>query len=98
MNAHESTIPYPWLVFNERVKVKCLFIHDSTAVSDSVLLLFGGSILKGDAVKSFIYILSEQIHLKAEYINFAQSLTGWSYKDVGRILGILYGPVYSGNF
>ncbi|KAM7487688.1 hypothetical protein LguiB_025172 [Lonicera macranthoides] len=50
VNARKSRIPYPWLVFNEKIKVNSVFLRDSTAVSDSVLLLFGGSILKGDTV------------------------------------------------
>uniref|UniRef100_A0A1D1YGD6 RNA helicase n=1 Tax=Anthurium amnicola TaxID=1678845 RepID=A0A1D1YGD6_9ARAE len=47
VNAREAKIPYPWLVFNEKVKVNCVFLRDSTAVSDSVVLLFGGSISHG---------------------------------------------------
>ncbi|KAL6529200.1 hypothetical protein OROGR_014823 [Orobanche gracilis] len=34
--------------FNEKIKVNAVFLRDSTAVSDSVLLLFGGSISRGD--------------------------------------------------
>ncbi|KAK8492608.1 hypothetical protein V6N11_030831 [Hibiscus sabdariffa] len=48
VNARESRIPYPWLVFNEKIKVNSVFLRDSTAVSDSVLLLFGGGISRGD--------------------------------------------------
>ncbi|KAL2546121.1 DEA(D/H)-box RNA helicase family protein [Forsythia ovata] len=48
VNARDSRIPYPWLVFNEKIKVNSIFLRDSTAVSDSVLLLFGGAISKGD--------------------------------------------------
>ncbi|KAL0424689.1 UNVERIFIED_CONTAM: DExH-box ATP-dependent RNA helicase DExH5, mitochondrial [Sesamum radiatum] len=48
VNARHSRIPYPWLVFNEKKKVNSVFLRDSTAVSDSMLLLFGGSITKGD--------------------------------------------------
>ncbi|KAL0396758.1 UNVERIFIED_CONTAM: DExH-box ATP-dependent RNA helicase DExH5, mitochondrial [Sesamum calycinum] len=48
VNARHSRIPYPWLVFNEKIKVNSVFLRDSTAVSDSMLLLFGGSITKGD--------------------------------------------------
>ncbi|XP_039035481.1 DExH-box ATP-dependent RNA helicase DExH5, mitochondrial isoform X4 [Hibiscus syriacus] len=48
VNARESRIPYPWLAFNEKIKVNSVFLRDSTAVSDSVLLLFGGSISRGD--------------------------------------------------
>ncbi|XP_057725463.1 DExH-box ATP-dependent RNA helicase DExH5, mitochondrial-like isoform X3 [Arachis stenosperma] len=44
VNARESKIPYPWLVFNEKIKVNSVFLRDSTAVSDSVVLLFGGKI------------------------------------------------------
>ncbi|RZB89303.1 DExH-box ATP-dependent RNA helicase DExH5, mitochondrial, partial [Glycine soja] len=49
VNAWETKIPYPWLVFNDKIKVNSVFLRDSTAVSDSVVLLFGGSLLKGDA-------------------------------------------------
>ncbi|KAL9324999.1 hypothetical protein ACSQ67_005644 [Phaseolus vulgaris] len=48
VNARETIIPYPWLVFNEKIKVNSVFLRDSTAVPDSVVLLFGGSISKGD--------------------------------------------------
>ncbi|KAK2635298.1 hypothetical protein Ddye_030090 [Dipteronia dyeriana] len=48
VNARESEIPYPWLVFNEKMKVNSVFLRDSTAVCDSVLLLFGGSISQGE--------------------------------------------------
>ncbi|GAB2295267.1 hypothetical protein Dimus_029440 [Dionaea muscipula] len=47
VNAQETGIPFPWLVFNEKVKVNAVFLRDSTAISDSVLLLFGGSISRG---------------------------------------------------
>ncbi|KAG7032056.1 DExH-box ATP-dependent RNA helicase DExH5, mitochondrial, partial [Cucurbita argyrosperma subsp. argyrosperma] len=50
VNARESRIPYPWIVFNEKIKVNSIFLRDSTAISDSMLLLFGGSISKGDQV------------------------------------------------
>ncbi|KAG4998544.1 hypothetical protein JHK82_029334 [Glycine max] len=49
VNAWETKILYPWLVFNDKIKVNSVFLRDSTAVSDSVVLLFGGSLLKGDA-------------------------------------------------
>ncbi|XP_021896216.1 DExH-box ATP-dependent RNA helicase DExH5, mitochondrial isoform X1 [Carica papaya] len=48
-NARESKIPYPWLIFNEKIKVNSVFLRDSTAISDSILLLFGGFISRGDA-------------------------------------------------
>lgn len=47
VNAAAPKIPYPWLVFNEKVKVNSVFLRDSTGVSDSVLLLFGGNISRG---------------------------------------------------
>lgn len=47
VNGKEAKIPYPWLVFNEKVKVNSVFLRDSTAISDSVLLLFGGNICRG---------------------------------------------------
>ncbi|XP_022881945.1 DExH-box ATP-dependent RNA helicase DExH5, mitochondrial-like isoform X1 [Olea europaea var. sylvestris] len=47
VNARDSRIPYPWLVFNEKIKVNSVFLRDSTAVSDSVLVLFGGGISEG---------------------------------------------------
>ncbi|KAM0944126.1 putative RNA helicase [Dioscorea sansibarensis] len=48
VNARYQTIPYPWLVFGEKVKVNTVFIRDSTGVSDSILILFGGSLSKGE--------------------------------------------------
>lgn len=47
VNARYQTIPYPWLVFGEKVKVNTVFIRDSTAVSDSTLILFGGVLTCG---------------------------------------------------
>jgi hypothetical protein len=55
VNAGVPKIPYPWLVFNEKVKVNSVFLRDSTGVSDSVLLLFGGNIEKGGLV-SFLMV------------------------------------------
>jgi hypothetical protein len=50
VNAKYQTIPYPWLVFGEKVKVNAVFIRDSTGVSDSTLILFGGAVTKGGMV------------------------------------------------
>ncbi|KAI5403762.1 hypothetical protein KIW84_051065 [Lathyrus oleraceus] len=47
VNARYQTIPYPWLVFGEKVKVSAVFIRDSTGVSDSILILFGGTLSNG---------------------------------------------------
>ncbi|KAL9262800.1 DExH-box ATP-dependent RNA helicase DExH3-like protein [Drosera capensis] len=47
VNARYQTVPYPWLVFGEKVKVNSVFIRDSTGVSDSILILFGGALSPG---------------------------------------------------
>lgn len=47
VNARYQTIPYPWLVFGEKVKVNTVFIRDSTGVPDSSLMLFGGTLSCG---------------------------------------------------
>ncbi|KAL3640746.1 hypothetical protein CASFOL_015714 [Castilleja foliolosa] len=47
VNSQETKIPFPWLVFNEKVKVNSVFLRDSTGVSDSVVLLFGGNTSRG---------------------------------------------------
>ncbi|XP_031280781.1 DExH-box ATP-dependent RNA helicase DExH3 [Pistacia vera] len=47
VNARYQTIPYPWLVFGEKVKVNTVFIRDSTGISDSILILFGGALSCG---------------------------------------------------
>jgi hypothetical protein len=52
VNARYQTIPYPWLVFGEKVKVNAVFIRDSTGVSDSILILFGGALSNGIQVVS----------------------------------------------
>lgn len=48
VNAHEQKIPCPWLMFFEKVKINAVFIRDSTGISDSVLLLFGGLLGRGE--------------------------------------------------
>ncbi|KAK7251699.1 hypothetical protein RIF29_35120 [Crotalaria pallida] len=47
VNGSVPRIPFPWLVFNEKVKVNSVFLRDSTGISDSVLLLFGGNVSRG---------------------------------------------------
>ncbi|KAH7547692.1 hypothetical protein JRO89_XS14G0003200 [Xanthoceras sorbifolium] len=47
VNARYQTISYPWLVFGEKVKVNTVFIRDSTGISDSILILFGGALSCG---------------------------------------------------
>lgn len=41
------SIPHPWLVFNEKVKTGIVIIRDSTGISDTMLLLFGGKLDPG---------------------------------------------------
>ena len=57
VNAKYQTIPYPWLVFGEKVKVNAVFIRDSTGVSDSILILFGGVVTKGSMVRCLVLIV-----------------------------------------
>ncbi|EPS63550.1 hypothetical protein M569_11233, partial [Genlisea aurea] len=57
VNARQSLIPYPWLVFSEKFKVNSVFLRDSTAVSDSMLILFGGSITRGDLGRGHLKML-----------------------------------------
>lgn len=52
VNARYQTIPYPWLVFGEKVKVNAVFLRDSTGISDSILILFGGALADGHMVSS----------------------------------------------
>ncbi|KAM0057252.1 putative RNA helicase [Helianthus debilis subsp. tardiflorus] len=47
VNMRYETIPYPWLVFGEKVKINTVSLRDSTGVSDSVLILFGGGLING---------------------------------------------------
>ena len=69
VNGNIPKIPYPWLVFNEKVKVNSVFLRDSTGISDSVLLLFGGNISRGglvrllilDMIVTFLCFLHEKI-------------------------------------
>lgn len=72
VNARDSKIPFPWLAFNEKIKVNSVFLRDSTAISDSVLLLFGGSISKGNMVSSPLSVILQdylkmRIHVKAPW-------------------------------
>lgn len=61
VNGKESKIPFPWLVFNEKVKVNSVFLRDSTAISDSILLLFGGNIKQGGLVCCFALLVLEKL-------------------------------------
>ncbi|CAM8992581.1 unnamed protein product [Rhodiola kirilowii] len=63
LNAHESRITYPWSVFStKRKSSNAVFLLDSTAVSDSALLLFGGKISKGH--------MDEHLTMMDGYIDF----------------------------
>ncbi|KAH9322752.1 hypothetical protein KI387_017391, partial [Taxus chinensis] len=48
VNAQKQNIFCPWMVFFEKVKVNSVFIRDSTGISDSALLLFGGALTRGE--------------------------------------------------
>lgn len=61
VNGKEAKIPFPWLVFNEKVKVNSVFLRDSTAISDSILLLFGGHIKQGGLVCLFALPVLEKL-------------------------------------
>lgn len=62
VNARYQTIPYPWLVFGEKVKVNTVFIRDSTGISDSILILFGGTLSRG--------AMAEHLKMLEGYIDF----------------------------
>lgn len=62
VNSQEPKIPYPWLVFNEKVKVNAVFLRDSTGVSDSVVLLFGGNVSQGGLVNFILLSNSWLLH------------------------------------
>ncbi|KAK9283052.1 hypothetical protein L1049_011280 [Liquidambar formosana] len=62
VNARYQTIPHPWLVFGEKVKVNTVFIRDSTGVSDSILILFGGALSSG--------VLAGHLKMLEGYIDF----------------------------
>ncbi|XP_057491881.1 DExH-box ATP-dependent RNA helicase DExH3 isoform X1 [Actinidia eriantha] len=62
VNARYQTIPYPWLVFGEKVKVNTVFVRDSTGVSDSILILFGGTLSHG--------VLAGHLKMLEGYIDF----------------------------
>lgn len=92
VNGNIPKIPYPWLVFNGKVKVNAVFLRDSTGISDSVLLLFGGNISRGGLVRSFHFFASSIIssHWIECFFTNAMALilnfSGWSLENVGRIL------------
>lgn len=89
VNARYQTIPYPWLVFGEKVKVNTVFIRDSTGVSDSTLILFGGALSHGVQV---IHLLTNPVFLfycQTSLIlgfNYPQlGFAGWAFENVGRV-------------
>ncbi|XP_024541591.1 DExH-box ATP-dependent RNA helicase DExH3 [Selaginella moellendorffii] len=45
VNARHEESCFPWLVFLEKIKTSNVFIRDSTGISDSMLLLFGGALV-----------------------------------------------------
>ena len=81
VNSRALRIPFPWLVFNEKIKVNFVFLL--TVVSDSV----GGSISKGDIV-SLLPFLTPFLF---DSIPFHDMKQDGSLENVGRILGVLHG-------
>ncbi|KAG0562821.1 hypothetical protein KC19_9G173900 [Ceratodon purpureus] len=47
VNSKDVEFPYPWLVFTDKVKTSSVMIRDTTGVTDSMLLLFGGQVNQG---------------------------------------------------
>lgn len=100
MNAQEAKIPFPWLVFNEKVKVNSVFLRDSTGVSDSVVLLFGGHVSRGGLVSygllGCIALLSSWLCSFGFKFPFACSkcsflyVSGWLHENAGWIFGIFH--------
>ncbi|KAJ9564852.1 hypothetical protein OSB04_000818 [Centaurea solstitialis] len=72
VNKQYETIPYPWLVFAEKVKVNSVYIRDSTGVSDSILLLFGGAWTLENARR--VYRLFMDPTLAESYVSLKQEL------------------------
>lgn len=92
MNAQEARIPFPWLVFNEKVKVNSVFLRDSTGVSDSVVLLFGGSVSSGGLVN--LYFLCRPC-ITFNYTTFflmlyIHNFLGRPHENAGWILGVFH--------
>nr|XP_027191476.1 DExH-box ATP-dependent RNA helicase DExH3 isoform X2 [Cicer arietinum] len=78
VNAAVPKIPYPWLVFNEKVKVNTVFLRDSTAISDSMLLLFGGNISKGWAPENVGRVsgIFHETRVSQDLFNFKEGTGG----------------------
>ncbi|RWR85420.1 DExH-box ATP-dependent RNA helicase DExH5, mitochondrial-like protein [Cinnamomum micranthum f. kanehirae] len=87
VNARYQTIPYPWLVFGEKVKVNTVFIRDSTGVSDSILILFGGALTHGVS-KGHLKMLDDYIDFFMDpslaecYWNLKEELDGLIQKKL----------------
>ena len=93
VNGKEAKIPFPWLVFNEKVKVNSVFLRDSTAISDSILLLFGGNIQQGGLVSSFSLLTQEALSFRlanASFVYFLLHVTGRTLENAWRLSGVLH--------
>lgn len=87
MNAQEARIRFPWLVFNEKVKVNSVFIRDSTGVSDSVVLLFGGNVSNGGLVSLYDFLVFNfKSVCSCNFVIFI----GWPHENAGWVFGIFY--------
>lgn len=93
VNAQQPKIPYPWLVFNEKVKVNSVMLRDSTAVCDSMVLLFGGSISRGGLVIFLLLVVYFFLDIFCLFLCQSYSflyLIGWTLENVRRVLRIFH--------
>ncbi|GAU28842.1 hypothetical protein TSUD_21790 [Trifolium subterraneum] len=65
VNARIHLFPLPYLVYSEKVKTGCIYVRDSTNISDYALLLFGGNL---DPSKN-----GEGIEMLGGYLHFSAS-------------------------
>lgn len=62
-------------MFNEKVKVNSVFLRDSTGISDSMLLLFGGNISRGGLVSSYFIIFSSLFPVSVVLLLYVQGVS-----------------------
>ncbi|XP_024515116.1 DExH-box ATP-dependent RNA helicase DExH3 [Selaginella moellendorffii] len=49
VNSRDFNPKNPWLMYSEKIKMSSVMVRDSTCISDSTLLLFGGKLIDGHA-------------------------------------------------
>lgn len=77
VNSRFPTIPYPWLVFGEKVKVNAVLIRDSTGVPDSSLILFGGALSTGVQVIPLVFTFTRVRLLNTHGIETLVFVSRW---------------------